>query len=65
MLLYFVSFVLNVKICDDVQIVIIWVIMLLVVVWWLFRLVLIIWKGVVWVVGIFLVVMMCIQVCKF
>lgn len=65
MLLHSVSFVLNVKIRDDVQIVTTWAITLLAAAWWLLRPVLTTWKGVAWVAGILLVVMMCIQVCKF
>lgn len=60
-----VHFVLNVTSGDDVQIVITWAITLLAAAWWLLRPVLTTWKGIAWVAGVLLVVMMCIQVCTF
>jgi len=65
MLLHSLRSVLNSKICDDVQIVISWAILLLVSAWWLLRPVLTTWKGVAWLGGVLLVVMMCVQVCNY
>lgn len=65
MLLYSACWVLNVKIGPGVQIVITWAITLLAAAWWLLRPVLTTWKGVAWVAGVLLAVMMCVQVCTF
>jgi lysophosphatidic acid acyltransferase/lysophosphatidylinositol acyltransferase len=47
---------------DDVQIVISWAITLLAAAWWLLRPVLTTWKGVGWLAGVLLAVMICVQV---